>query len=403
MSKIFEVINDNKKKRQQIKDLSLVVETLAETIGGLQLLKKFELRTVLSTCTSVYKILRDSIATSKSSFICCSNFRQTLVSTLEYHTESYKTYSLEERDSLHKLFEVLVRIEAIILKVDLNDYKENNSKVINPELENSEFIHSLEVVPGNLQNMTAYSKDSYGKFLLKARIKTLAALLSEENIQLREAAGILEAIGKDMESIITHLKQELNQFRSLKYKVLWTEVIYTSIAARQNLLLCKETELESFDDIILKQLKSLKTSQIDRFAKYEEILLKLLKEDIIKELNDMLAIVSLDKMLQYYLLLSDVHRKIVYLCIYVELQSSIDVPQLEKTSQTTSVILTEFRNSIKAFQSALKIAINPEKGFDNYMSNCLDKKSKFRTAFTQLLQNMKISEILRVQKYNNLS
>lgn len=402
-------MTNSKKKRKDFEDITCVLEDLINLLNEHDLLRKFELRTTLSICTNLYKALKGASETCKSSTSTLFSLHKSISMALEKLVQAHKTYNVEEKDSFYRLFEVLVRVEATVLRGNSSSSSSSTTTMINMynielETENSECISLLKE---NITTVTRWAYDkgsSLKKLHLRGRIKVLMSLWNEETTTCQEILGLLQLIGEDLYGFIENSRRDSNSFRELKYRVLWIEVLYVVVSGKQELQEWDANELERLSTIVWEHISRVGVgiTKGNKANSHEEALLKILKDDVTKQLEKISDSIGGNKTVRYYLMMADVQRKMVYLHVYVGLHASEESKSLEDTVKNTAVMLYEFRNSLSSFQKALKLATVPQADFQDYMNTWLSKKSQFRVAFVQLLQHMKLCEVLKVQKYVNI-
>ena len=372
---------------------------LAHCLEELHLLPKFEFKSIVNICNNLWKVVSNSNSKSKYYMALTMKLYKLLFFTLEQTAASYKTLSIEDKDSFHRLFEVLVRIESALLSSKINLNSHQNSGALETEDENLNYF--LDGVLGTQDKMgkNEYHKGNLLKKLqFKARLKLLVVLLGEENSKAEEILGLLQAIQQDIKSFINSSQEMYNSLRKLKYKMLWIEVLYCVISSKDSVAL-EAVESKQLEKIIWGCLKLFEhfTSSSNKALKHEGVMLRILKEEIVADLQNSVQCVSFNKQMKYYLTLADAFRKMAYLRLYIGLQEEND-KKLEISAATTSCAKEDLKHSLQAFQQALRLENLPQRGFAEYMSGWLGKKSEFRAAFNLLLQEMKVSEILKVQK-----
>jgi len=369
-----------------------LAEDLILTIHDLSLFEIFDVRLVGGIANSLCKTLKNSSATGSSAAIqCLFKLYKSLFNALQNMVKSPETLNLEQKDNMHKLFEMLSFTEVAIVRV--------GSFI--PELASTEMEVEGTMVTQNpvLKQLASFEWNyTAKKFLLKARIRVLLSLFADESVTGHEICSLFYLIEHELQEIIRNAASYQDNLKVIKYQILWLEVLYILIAKKSEMQGGgRDMETKALDQALWRFAKQFNFSRNQTHLKQEEMLLKILKDGISKKLEEVTP-TSPKKQFKYHLIHADLSRKMVYLHIYTGLQENEENLKIENLAKRTSVILHDFRSSLGAFYSVLNLEASPNKSFRDYMTTWLGKRSEPRAAITKVLQDMKVSDALKIQK-----
>jgi len=238
-------------------------------------------------------------------------------------------------------------------------------------------------------------KKSAIKPLIKARIRLLTYLSGKKSATNEEISNLYSLIENDICEII----EKTQDFKAIKYQILWFEVLYI-FACHKKGLQNKDIDKKIFEQVVWKLCTQFEFSQnfsIEdvRSLKEEQILLKVLQDGICKKIKDFAPVISPDKHLKFHLMIADLYRKRVYLLIDQEFQKNHQNLRIEETAKQVSLILSEFRNCIDAFSKMLKIEA-PERDFGDFMNNWMKEKSYVRDSIRKVLNDIKFADAMKI-------
>jgi len=281
LSKVLESTSNPNKANvdEELQENVSLIENVVLAINDLCLFRRFDMRSILNISNNLCKSLKHSISRPNLVIQCLFKLYKAIFDALEGQMEFYKTQSLDEKDNMYKLFEMLVRTEVTMIRVglfipELSEILSTGMELESVSAPQNQILRQLSSFVWKVESRRAK------KILMKARIRVLTSLFGEDSVSSEEISNLYYLIENDLHESI----EKAQDLKAIKSQILWLEVLYIFASNKQEMQ-NKDMDMKVFEQALwrlCKQFEFARNLKDVGSLKQEEVLLKILREGISK-------------------------------------------------------------------------------------------------------------------------